>query len=62
MPDTEPGFVTCVVTCTTPFDPLSNPVTPFSEGSAVSKMIDNNLGSFPWPGLDVVELLDQSLG
>lgn len=61
VPDTEPGLVSCVATCT-PFDPLSNPVTPFSEGSAVSKMIDNNFGSFQWPGLDVVELLGQSLG
>lgn len=30
---------------------ISNPVTPFSEGPAASKMIGNNFSSFEWPEL-----------
>lgn len=59
MLDMEPGLVTCVVSFDS-FDSLSNPVTPFSEGPAVSKMIGNNFRRFEWPGVastsDVIKL------
>lgn len=48
MLDMEPGLVTRVVSFDSS-DSLSNPVTPFSEGSAVSKMIGNNFRRFEWP-------------